>query len=157
MGDKTVELTATEFDLVLTMARRPGQVFTRSQLLDAVHGVAFESYERAIDAHVKNIRRKLEPDRATPVTSRRSTASAIGSPMPDRRSRHGLPVVAGGEGWPPSSASGPWRSWRRRAIWLAVAGVGALILVWSVAGFFFGGGGRPGRGFFPGSSSPSPC
>jgi two-component system, OmpR family, alkaline phosphatase synthesis response regulator PhoP len=62
VGDKTVELTATEFDLVLTMARRPGQVFTRSQLLDAVHGVAFESYERAIDAHVKNIRRKLEPD-----------------------------------------------------------------------------------------------
>jgi two-component system alkaline phosphatase synthesis response regulator PhoP len=62
VADRNVDLTATEFDLVLTMARRPGQVFTRSQLLDAVHGVAFESYERAIDAHVKNIRRKIEPD-----------------------------------------------------------------------------------------------
>jgi two-component system, OmpR family, alkaline phosphatase synthesis response regulator PhoP len=62
VADRNIDLTATEFDLVLTMARRPGQVFTRSQLLDAVHGVAFDSYERAIDAHVKNIRRKLEPD-----------------------------------------------------------------------------------------------
>ena len=50
----------------LVMARAPGRVFTRSQLLDAVHGVAFESFERAIDAHVKNIRRKLEPDPRAP-------------------------------------------------------------------------------------------
>jgi DNA-binding response OmpR family regulator len=57
-----VELTATEFSLLAAMARQPGRVFTRSQLLDAIHGVAFESYERAIDAHVKNIRRKIEPD-----------------------------------------------------------------------------------------------
>jgi DNA-binding response OmpR family regulator len=55
------ELTPTEFQLLATLARAPGRVFTRAQLLDAVHGVAFESYERAIDAHVKNIRRKLEP------------------------------------------------------------------------------------------------
>jgi DNA-binding response OmpR family regulator len=41
-------------------------VFTRAQLLDAVHGVAFEAYERAIDAHVKNIRRKVEPDPSRP-------------------------------------------------------------------------------------------
>ena len=59
-----VELTATEFELLAALARQPGRVFTRSQLLDAIHGVAFESYERAIDAHVKNIRRKLEPIRA---------------------------------------------------------------------------------------------
>jgi DNA-binding response OmpR family regulator len=56
-----VELTATEFALLETLARQPGRIFTRSQLLDAIHGIAFESYERAIDAHVKNIRRKLEP------------------------------------------------------------------------------------------------
>ena len=61
-GDVAIELTATEFALLAAMARHPGRVFTRSQLLDAIHGVAFESYERAIDAHVKNIRRKLEPD-----------------------------------------------------------------------------------------------
>jgi len=63
---KAVELTPTEFQLLATLARAPGRVFTRSQLLDAVHGVAFESYERAIDAHVKNIRRKLEPDSREP-------------------------------------------------------------------------------------------
>jgi two-component system, OmpR family, alkaline phosphatase synthesis response regulator PhoP len=61
-----VTLTATEFQLLAVMARQPGRVFTRSQLLDAVHGVAFESYERAIDAHVKNIRRKIEADPRAP-------------------------------------------------------------------------------------------
>jgi len=66
VADRAVDLTPTEFQLVATMAREPGRVFTRAQLLDAVHGVAFESYERAIDAHVKNIRRKLEPDPARP-------------------------------------------------------------------------------------------
>ncbi len=64
--DRGVELTPTEFQLLLALARSPGRVFTRAQLLDAVHGVAFESYERAIDAHVKNIRRKLEPDPREP-------------------------------------------------------------------------------------------
>ena len=63
---KEIELTPTEFQLLVTLARAPGRVFTRAQLLDAVHGVAFESYERAIDAHVKNIRRKLEPDPREP-------------------------------------------------------------------------------------------
>lgn len=62
-----IELTATEFQLLATMARRPGQVFTRGQLLDAVRGDAFEGYERAIDAHIKNIRRKIEPDSAKPA------------------------------------------------------------------------------------------
>ena len=58
---RRVELTPTEFELLLTMARQPGRVFTRAQLLDAVRGAAVESYERAIDAHVKNIRKKIEP------------------------------------------------------------------------------------------------
>jgi two-component system alkaline phosphatase synthesis response regulator PhoP len=65
-GRALPELTPTEFELLATLARQPGRVFTRAQLLDAVHGVAFESYERAIDAHVKNIRRKIEPDPAEP-------------------------------------------------------------------------------------------
>jgi DNA-binding response OmpR family regulator len=59
VGGKRVDLTRSEFQIVAAMARQPGRVFTRSQLLDAVRGVAFESYERAIDAHVKNIRRKI--------------------------------------------------------------------------------------------------
>ncbi len=66
VGDRAVDLTPTEFQLLATLAREPGRVFTRGQLLDAVHGVAFESYERAIDAHVKNIRRKLEPEPREP-------------------------------------------------------------------------------------------
>lgn len=63
---RKVELTATEFQLLAYMARQPGRVFTRAQLLDAVRGVAVESYERAIDAHVKNIRRKIEVDPRSP-------------------------------------------------------------------------------------------
>ena len=63
---RTVELTPTEFQLLVALARRPGRILTRSQLLDAVHGVAFESYERAIDTHIKNLRRKLEPDPRLP-------------------------------------------------------------------------------------------
>jgi DNA-binding response OmpR family regulator len=61
VDEREVELTPTEFQLLAAFARQPGRVFTRSQLLDAVHGIAFESYERAIDAHVKNVRRKIEP------------------------------------------------------------------------------------------------
>jgi two-component system, OmpR family, alkaline phosphatase synthesis response regulator PhoP len=66
VGGTQVDLTPTEFQLLATLAREPGRVFTRSQLLDAVHGVAIESYERAIDAHVKNIRRKIEPSPGSP-------------------------------------------------------------------------------------------
>jgi DNA-binding response OmpR family regulator len=66
VAGRAVPLTATEFQLLAALARQPGRVFTRSQLLDAIHGVAGESFERAIDAHVKNIRRKLEPDPRTP-------------------------------------------------------------------------------------------
>jgi DNA-binding response OmpR family regulator len=66
VGGRNVDLTPTEFQLLATMAGQPGRVFTRSQLLDAVHGVAVESYERAIDAHIKNLRRKLEPDPHAP-------------------------------------------------------------------------------------------
>ncbi len=66
VDERDVVLTATEFQLLLHMARQPGRVFTRAQLLDAVHGVAVESYERAIDAHVKNIRRKIEQDPRAP-------------------------------------------------------------------------------------------
>ena len=66
VAGRRVPLTASEFDLLVTMARQPGRVFTRSQLLDAIRGQAIESYERAIDAHVKNIRRKLEADPRRP-------------------------------------------------------------------------------------------
>jgi two-component system, OmpR family, alkaline phosphatase synthesis response regulator PhoP len=65
-GTRDCDLTRTEIALLSTLAAQPGRVFTRAQLLDAVHGTTVESYERAIDAHVKNIRRKLEPDPRRP-------------------------------------------------------------------------------------------
>ena len=66
VAGRTVELTPTEFGLLATLARRPGRIFTRGQLLDEVRGVTFESYERAIDTHIKNLRRKIEPDPRQP-------------------------------------------------------------------------------------------
>jgi len=57
-----IDFTGTEFQLLAALARHPGRVFTRAQLLDAVRGAEVDSFERAIDAHVKNIRRKLERD-----------------------------------------------------------------------------------------------
>jgi DNA-binding response OmpR family regulator len=62
-----IELTASEFELIRALASSPGRVFTRGQLLDSIRGVSFESYERAIDAHIKNLRKKLEPDPRHPV------------------------------------------------------------------------------------------
>jgi DNA-binding response OmpR family regulator len=61
VGGEPVDLTPTEFHLLTTLIREPGRVFTRGQLQDALHGVAIDSYDRAIDAHVKNLRRKIEP------------------------------------------------------------------------------------------------
>jgi DNA-binding response OmpR family regulator len=66
VADRAIDLTPTEFELLATLARQPGRVFTRAQLLDAIRGVEVESFDRAIDAHVKNLRRKLEPDPRNP-------------------------------------------------------------------------------------------
>jgi two-component system alkaline phosphatase synthesis response regulator PhoP len=63
---KPIDLTPTEFQLLAMLVRKPGRVFTRAQLLDAIRGVSVESFERAIDAHIKNLRRKLEPDARNP-------------------------------------------------------------------------------------------
>jgi DNA-binding response OmpR family regulator len=59
--DREVQLTPTEFELLATLASQPGRIFSRAQLLIATRGVAFESYERAIDSHIRNLRRKIEP------------------------------------------------------------------------------------------------
>jgi len=66
IAGQRIELTPTEFQLLATMARQPGRVFSRAQLLNAVHGDAGEAFERAIDAHIKNVRRKIEPDPHNP-------------------------------------------------------------------------------------------
>jgi len=65
-GGTAIDLTPTEFRLVAALARQPGRIFTRAQLLDAVRRDEGESFDRAIDAHVKNVRRKLEADTRDP-------------------------------------------------------------------------------------------
>ncbi len=64
---RAVKLTSTEFKVLQTLAANPGQVLTREQLVDRALGYQFEGYERSIDAHIKNIRQKIEPDTKNPV------------------------------------------------------------------------------------------
>ncbi len=66
VGGESVSLTPTEFDLLAVMARSPGRPFTRAQLMDLVYDVAYAGYDRAIDSHIKNLRRKIEPDPREP-------------------------------------------------------------------------------------------
>jgi len=61
-----VDLTTSEFELLVTLARHPGRIYTRAQLLELIKGISFESYERSVDAHIKNIRKKIEPDPRRP-------------------------------------------------------------------------------------------
>jgi len=66
LSGSPVALTRTEFDLLAVMAAHPGRVYSRMQLMEAAQGFAFEGYERTIDAHVKNLRRKLGDDPKEP-------------------------------------------------------------------------------------------
>jgi len=66
VGGRSIELTPTEFDLLAYLARHPGQVFTRLQLLREVQGYTYDSFARTIDTHVKNLRRKIEEDPKSP-------------------------------------------------------------------------------------------
>ncbi len=61
-----ISLSRTEFNLLLLFAESPGQAFTRAQLLNHLHGFAYDGFDRSIDAHIKNLRRKLEPNPAEP-------------------------------------------------------------------------------------------
>lgn len=64
--EREVALTATEFEILAILAAHPGRIFSRAQLLTAVRGVSFESYERAVDSHIRNLRRKIEPGDGPP-------------------------------------------------------------------------------------------
>jgi two-component system alkaline phosphatase synthesis response regulator PhoP len=61
-----IELTATEFDLLAILAREPGRPFTRTQLLELAYDVSYAGFDRTVDAHIKNLRRKIEPDPRDP-------------------------------------------------------------------------------------------
>ena len=65
-SSELIELTPTEFEILKTLAEYPGKVYSRLQLLEASQGNAYEGYERTIDAHIKNLRAKLEPDPKNP-------------------------------------------------------------------------------------------
>ena len=62
IAGEAVELTSTEFDLLKIMAQHPGRVYSRMKLLDETQGDSYEGYERTIDSHIKNLRKKIEPD-----------------------------------------------------------------------------------------------
>ena len=66
VSGRVVEVTPTEFALLAALIQSPGRVYTRLQLLDKALGDAYEGYERTIDAHIKNLRQKMEPDAAKP-------------------------------------------------------------------------------------------
>jgi two-component system alkaline phosphatase synthesis response regulator PhoP len=66
VAGETVELTPTEFELLAVLARYPGRAYRRMELLEATQGDAFEGYERTIDAHIKNLRAKIEPNPKKP-------------------------------------------------------------------------------------------
>ena len=66
VAGRSVDLTPMEFGLLAALLAQPGRVFSRAQLLEATQGTAFEGYERTIDAHIKNLRAKLEPDPRKP-------------------------------------------------------------------------------------------
>jgi DNA-binding response OmpR family regulator len=59
---QSVHLTRMEFDLLAVLAQHRGQTLSREQLLERIHGVAYDGYDRSVDAHVRNLRRKLEPN-----------------------------------------------------------------------------------------------
>ena len=65
-GSSPVEVTATEFDLLAVLASHPGRAFTRAQLVESVYKSHFEGYDRTVDAHIKNLRRKIEEDAQNP-------------------------------------------------------------------------------------------
>ena len=66
VSGKPVALTPTEFSILETLMTTPGRVFSRAELLEAAQGIAFDSFESTVNAHVMNMRRKLEPDPAHP-------------------------------------------------------------------------------------------
>ena len=66
VGERAVDLTPSEFDLLAAMMAAPGKVFSRLDLLDVIQGVRYEGYERTIDTHVKNLRAKIEPNPREP-------------------------------------------------------------------------------------------
>jgi two-component system alkaline phosphatase synthesis response regulator PhoP len=67
LAGQAIHLTPNEFKLLAVLARNPGQILSRAQLVEALHGVAYDGVDRSVDSHIKNLRRKLEKDPVNPV------------------------------------------------------------------------------------------
>jgi Transcriptional regulatory protein, C terminal len=109
---RLVDLTPTEFQLLLHMTRQPGRAVTRAQLLDALHGVAVESYERAIDAHVKTCAARSSATRTPP-----SPADRVRGRLPHRR-RLDVTRRPGAQRWRPDGGGRqhPRPQWREPSL-----------------------------------------
>jgi len=66
LGEESIHLTRNEFKLLAVMAQHPGQIFSRVLLLEHLHGIAYDGYDRSVDSHIKNLRRKIETDLTNP-------------------------------------------------------------------------------------------
>ncbi|HWR65893.1 MAG TPA: response regulator transcription factor [Bellilinea sp.] len=84
LPDREISLTPTEFELLATLATHPGRIFSRAQLLTAVRGISIESYERAVDSHIRNLRRKIEPGEGPPRYIQ--TVHGVGYKLIERKS-----------------------------------------------------------------------
>ena len=84
VGGDAVELTPSEYKLLVALAQYPGRVYSRFELINRVQGYDFEGYERTIDAHVKNLRKKVEPDPSSPayVTTVHGVGYRLGASRP---------------------------------------------------------------------------
>ena len=67
VNGEIVELTPTEWGVLLSLAAQPGRVYSRYELINRVRGYEFDGYERTVDSHVKNLRRKIESNASQPV------------------------------------------------------------------------------------------
>lgn len=84
VGGVPVRLTAVQFDILLLLARDPGRVFSRSEILEAASGTTFEGYERTVDAHIKNIRKALGGDGAEGEAAFIGTVRGVGYRFAER-------------------------------------------------------------------------
>jgi DNA-binding response OmpR family regulator len=86
VNENAVDLTRSEFDLLAALMSSPGRTYTRLDLLDYLQGSSYEGYERTIDAHVKNLRAKIEDDPRDP--SYIETVYGIGYRFKPENSNH---------------------------------------------------------------------
>jgi DNA-binding response OmpR family regulator len=117
LDGELVDLTESEFRLLQALARFPGRVYTRSELVERLQGMEFEPYERTIDAHIKNLRRKLGDDARAPrlVLTVYGRGYAFAEDQRYASSQRGGQITP--QSWPPFPARLPPSRHRGAATW----------------------------------------